>query len=278
MHLGYNTNGMAHHELFDAVRLLAEIGYRSVAITIDHNALPPYASDLKEKVESLRRLLERLGMRSVIETGARFLLNPREKHEPTLISADPAGRARRVEFYRHAVRCAARLGSDCVSLWSGALRDAVSRRQALDRLVEGLQKVLHYAAKQGVVVGFEPEPGMLVDSMPRYQELLGRIDAANLRLTLDVGHLQCQGELPLADVIRRWAPRLVNVHLEDMQAGVHEHLMFGEGQIDFPPVLQALAEAGYNGGVHVELSGHSRLAPEAARRAFAFLSPILERL
>ena len=42
MFLGYNTNGLAHHDLFDAVELLAEIGYRGVAITIDHNALPPH--------------------------------------------------------------------------------------------------------------------------------------------------------------------------------------------------------------------------------------------
>ena len=41
MLLGYNTNGLAHHDLFDAVELLADIGYRSVAITIDHNAIPP---------------------------------------------------------------------------------------------------------------------------------------------------------------------------------------------------------------------------------------------
>ena len=44
MYLGYNTNGLAHHDLFDAVELLAEIGYRGVAITIDHNALPPQRS------------------------------------------------------------------------------------------------------------------------------------------------------------------------------------------------------------------------------------------
>ena len=43
MHLGYNTNGMAHHDLFDAVELLADIGYQSVAITIDHTALSPNA-------------------------------------------------------------------------------------------------------------------------------------------------------------------------------------------------------------------------------------------
>ena len=44
MLIGYNTNGMAHHDLFDAVRLLADIGYGGVAITIDHTALPPYGT------------------------------------------------------------------------------------------------------------------------------------------------------------------------------------------------------------------------------------------
>ena len=48
--------------------------------------------------------------------------------------------------------------------------------------------------------------------------------------------------------------------------------MFGEGEIDFPPILQALAEVGYTGGVYVELSRHSHEGPAAARRAFEFLN------
>jgi L-ribulose-5-phosphate 3-epimerase len=32
-----------------------------------------------------------------------------------------------------------------------------------------------------------------------------------------------------------------------------------------------MAEVGYSGGVHVELSRHSHEGPEAARRAFEFL-------
>lgn len=278
MLLGYNTNGMAHHDLFDAVTLLAEIGYGSVAITIDHGVLAPYGKHVRTQIGRMRRLLARLEMRSVIETGARFLLDPVKKHEPTLISANWGGRQRRIDFYQRAIDWAAELGSDCVSLWSGALRGSVSRQRALDWLVEGLGEVLEYAAGQGVTIGLEPEPGMLIDNMARYEELLGRVGAANLDLTLDVGHLQCQGELPIEDFIRRWAPRLVNVHLEDMRRGRHEHLMFGDGQIDFPPVLRALAEAGYNGGIHVELSRHSHEAPQAARRAFEFLHPIMEKL
>ena len=73
------------------------------------------------------------------------------------------------------------------------------------------------------------------------------------------------GETPIAAHIRQHQTRLANVHIEDMRRGVHEHLMFGEGEIDFPPVLAALAEVGYDRGVYVELSRHSHEAPEAAR-------------
>jgi len=298
MYLGYNTNGFAHHDLFDAVELLAEIGYRGVAVTIDHNALPPGEPDAPTKIKRLRGFLEERGMRSVIETGARYLLDPRVKHEPTLLSDD---RRRRIDFYRYAIDCAAELGSDCVSIWSGALhgngaqppsavqdrqkrpRAAVlqgeqwpgaavqQRERAMDRLIDGLGEVLDYAARRGVPVGFEPEPGMLIDTLAAFEELAGRIGRDDLRLTLDVGHLHCQGETPIDEHVRRWASRLVNVHLEDMRAGVHEHLMFGEGEIDFSPVLGALAASGYSGGVYVELSRHGREAPDAARKAFEFL-------
>ncbi len=277
MLLGYNTNGLAHHDLLDAIVLLGEIGYRSVAITIDHGALAPDSPETPGQLQKVRRMLRTLGMRSVIETGARFLLDPREKHEPTLVSSDAAARARRVEFYKHAIRCAVELESDCVSLWSGVPERLVPRDLATGWLVQGLKEVLDYGAGRGMLVAFEPEPGMLIDSMARYEELLRLVDAPNFKLTLDVGHLQCRGEVPIPDFIRRYGPRLANVHIEDMRAGVHEHLMFGEGEIDFAGVLQALAEVGYQGGVHVELSRHSREAPEAARRAYEFLSPLMER-
>jgi sugar phosphate isomerase/epimerase len=135
--------------------------------------------------------------------------------------------------------------------------------------------LLRFAAEQGVRVGFEPEPGMFIDTQNRWAELLARSDHPQLALTLDIGHLHCQREWPLTDQIRHWGSRLANVHIEDMRAGVHEHLMFGEGEIDFPVVLRALAETGYAGGVHVELSRHSHDAPQAARKAYDFLSPLM---
>jgi sugar phosphate isomerase/epimerase len=275
MLLGYNTNGFAHHDPYEAVELLAEIGYRSVAITLDHGPLNPYDVDFYRNAKRMRQLLDRFGMRSVIETGARFLLDPRVKHEPTLVSEDPAGRRRRIEFLCRAIDAAAQLKSDCVSLWAGVLHDRIDDEAVLERLVAGLREVVDYASEREVAVGFEPEPGMAIDTMASFERLCERLEQPQLCLTLDVGHLHCLGETPIAEQIRRFAPRLVNVHLEDMRAGVHDHLMFGEGEIDFPPVFAALADVGYAGGIHVELSRHSHMAPEAARRAFEFLNPMM---
>ena len=71
--------------------------------------------------------------------------------------------------------------------------------------------------------------------------------------------------------IRKWKDVLWNVHIEDMKRGVHDHLMFGDGEIDFPPVLAALDEVGYRGLVAVELPRHSHAAPNVASRSIAFL-------
>jgi len=54
--------------------------------------------------------------------------------------------------------------------------------------------------------------------------------------------------------------------------------MFGEGAVDFPIAIAALTTAGYSGGLHVELSRHSHEGPTAARRAYEYLTPLLNKI
>lgn len=278
---GYNTNGFPHHRPADALAVLAEIGYRSVAITVDHHCLDPWSPRIEEKLARMRDLLDEQGLRCVIETGARFLLDPRMKHEPTLVTESPSGRARRIDFLRRCVDFAAALGADAVSFWSGILRDGAPEDVAFERLADGCCAVLRHARERNIRLAFEPEPGMFIETMEQYARLAALVDeraegegAALFGLTLDIGHLHCVEAEPIPEHLRRWREKLFNVHIEDMRKGVHEHLMFGEGTIDFPPVLATLVAIGYAGGVHVELSRHGHDAPEAARRAFAYLSQL----
>jgi sugar phosphate isomerase/epimerase len=275
LRLGYNTNGFAFHRWTDALELLADLGYESVAITLDHHCLDPYSSGLSQEVARMGAELSRLRLASVIETGARFLLNPREKHEPTLMAASADERAVRIDFLKRAVDIACDLGSDAVSFWSGVLRESISPEAALVRLSQGCAEVIDHAAARGMNLGFEPEPGMFIERFSQFQRLLAEVDAPVFGLTIDIGHVHCVEEGPIADHLRQWAPKLFNVHIEDMRKGVHEHLRFGEGEIDFAPVMRALSEIGYSGGVHVELSRHGHMAPDVARESIDFLRALL---
>jgi sugar phosphate isomerase/epimerase len=254
---------------------LADLGYESIAVTLDVGPLNPYAPEWFENLAELDALLKQRRLASVIETGARFLLDPERKHFPTLLTPDEDGRERRVAFLRTAIDTAEYLGSDAVSLWSGALPEGMTEQAAYARLAVDLEDLLKYAAERAVTLAFEPEPGMFIDTMARFAELVEWVDAPNFKLTLDVGHLHCQGETPIAAYIDGWSTRVANVHIEDMRSGVHEHLQFGEGEMNFPPILQALREAEYRGGLHVELSRHSHDAQNAARKAYEFLKPLL---
>jgi sugar phosphate isomerase/epimerase len=270
MFFGYNTNGFAHHGLEDTLAILSDLGYEGVALTLDYQVLNPYAPDLEGRVQALQLRLQQLGLGCVIETGARFLLDPWHKHQPTLLSSDPDERLYRLNFLRRAVLIAVILGAECVSFWSGSPTDRTSPEEHFRRLVNACQELSDYGAERGVGLAFEPEPGMFIDTMERFALLHRAVNHPAFGLTLDIGHLHCQGE-DIADNLRRWRDQLRNIHIEDMKRGVHEHLMFGEGEIDFAPVLRTLREIDYPHGVYVELSRHSHDSVNTARRALEFL-------
>jgi ribosomal protein S12 methylthiotransferase accessory factor len=261
LRFAYNTNGLSHHRLDDALAFVADTGYDGVALTLDTNHLDPYAPDLEGRTAALRERLDALGLGTVIETGARYLLDPRAKHEPTLVSADPA---RRIDFLRRCVDVAAALDSECVSFWSG-----IGPPERWGQLVDGVGQVLAYARERGVVAALEPEPGMLVEDLDDLARLRGELPA--LPLALDVGHLLVTQEREPVAAIHEHAGLLATVTVEDMARGEHVHRMFGEGDLDLPPVLAALEVIGWRGLVCVELSRDAHRAHEVVPAALSAL-------
>lgn len=271
MLLGYNTNGFTSHALDDALRVIGGLGYRSVAITLDHAALDPYAAGLDREIERVAALLRELDLVPVIETGARFLLDPWRKHRPTLMDHEDADRRRRADFLARAIDIAGRLGAPVVSLWSGAVPAAADPADvaALDaRLAAGLVPLCRRAAEAGVVLGLEPEPGMHVAAMADFDRIEAAVDHPALKLTLDVGHAHLTEE-DAVETVRRYGPRIANVHLEGMRRPVHDHLLPWDGDLDLLAVLRALEGVWYQGPATFELSRHSHDAVEVARRAIA---------
>ena len=274
MRLSYGTNGFTDHRLPDALEIIAELGYEGVALTLDHQHLDPFSPGLAERVAQTAAQLERLGLGVVVETGARYVLDPWRKHEPTFLSAE--GAEQRANHIHDAIDVAVDLGGDTVHLWSGALPPGTPEDVAWERLVSGLAPVLEHAEQAGVRLAFEPEPGMFVSRLDGVRELRARMgDPAALVATVDVGHAVVNEELPPHECIRVAGDLVAHVQIEDMRRGVHEHLEFGDGEVDVAASLRALLDIGYDGLVSVELTRHSHDAPAVARRSMEALRTAL---
>ena len=285
--LGYNTNGLAFHRPGDALDLVADLGYEAVAITPDVGALDPFCLSSAE-VQATRARLGDLGLAVAIESGARFVMDPRRKHRPTLLEDAKIDRARRIDFYFRCIDLAVELGAGVVSLWAGAIPEGPSASTAqtleadpehplLDRLASGLAEVLARARTADVRIAFEPEPGMFIERPVGFQTLISHMGSAadDLGLTLDVGHCVVTGDEPVSDVIHEFASRLIHVHMDDCPKGVHSHVPFGEGDLDLHDTLAGLSSCGFEGIAAVELSRDSHRAPDAARHALAAIRAAL---
>ncbi len=71
-------------------------------------------------------------------------------------------------------------------------------------------------------------------------------------LVFDSGHAAMRGGDPVA-VARQMLPRLLHTHLHDNHGARDEHLVPGDGRIDWSALLRQLSDGGYRGALLLEL-------------------------
>ena len=268
---GYVSHGLLDHSLDQALELLSTAGYQALGITLGPTHLDPWRTSEKDW-EVLREKLGKFSLLPSIETGGRFLLDPQRKHWPSLASSSEEGRKARQVLYLRAIDIAAVIGAPVVSLWSGS-NDVPGREaeEVTSALVETLLPVLDHAESRQVRIGFEPEPGMWIESLQDWQRLRQQIDHPALGLTIDLGHLGVtEANDPLGS-LKAVVDEVIHVHVDDCRNRQHEHLPLGEGELDLPALIGVLTENGYSGQLLVELSRDSHRAPELVEQSMRYL-------
>jgi len=129
MRIGYHTNGMTQHGLFEGLKLLAETGFKSVALNIDHGWLAPNDHDVKANVQNVRSLLKNHSMSCVVEAKANYLIDSKHRNFPTLMEHDPGLVESRMRYLKYCVDVAAELEADCMSMRSGAKPEGLTYEQ-----------------------------------------------------------------------------------------------------------------------------------------------------
>lgn len=110
--------------------------------------------------------------------------------------------------------------------------------QWLERSVATWKEMAGRAAAHGVTVRlenvYETEPEMFL-------ELLGRVDAANLQVCLDVGHLFAFGGGDWSHWLNTLAPVVGQLHLHDNHGDADAHLALGAGIVPLAEILRFFA-------------------------------------
>ncbi|MBM3471038.1 MAG: sugar phosphate isomerase/epimerase [Armatimonadetes bacterium] len=200
-----------------------------------------------------------------IGTGQAFL-----RDGLSLSSADAGVRLAAATRLLGHVRLAARLDSLVII---GLIRGRAEGGQAAtaSRFLEGIGPVLDAAASAGVRLVIEPinryETDFLV-TVEETLEVIGASGAPHLGVLADTFHMNIE-EVTIGGALAAAGPRLWHVHVADSNRWAP-----GLGHLDFPSIVNALRQCGYEGFLSAEIL--PRPDPEtAARQVESFMRPIV---
>ncbi len=147
-----------------------------------------------------------------------------------------------------------------------------TRRQAWKWSQEALKQIADFAAKNDVTMVIEPTPHdtNLCESSYDAIELMEDVNHPNVKLMFDTFHAFYRHEVP-TDYVYEMGKNLKHIHISD-----NDRLPPGQGVGDWPSLIGALREVGYDGYLTMETGFHSRgIEPDYdARQAYEFLKPL----
>jgi len=128
--------------------------------------------------------------------------------------------------------------------------DIANKRTELELLKIGLDKVVNYADKKGIVINLEPinryECTLLNSCAETYEFILQMGNPKNLGILYDTFHSNIE-DADMFETLVQIGKKISHVHFSDSNRRLP-----GEGHIDFPRIIKTLKGIGYNGYVSIE--------------------------
>jgi sugar phosphate isomerase/epimerase len=225
-----------------------------------------FRSFAPEDVDPIQRVMEETGQISSMMC-----------FSPDFTHPDPDERARQVERQKAAIDLTVSLGAKHCRTLSGQRYPEMTRREGIERTVEGIRRSLEYAEQQGVVLCMENHYKDGLWKYPEFAqpediflEIVGQIDSPYFGVQYDPSNATVGGFDPVA-FLEKVKHRVVTMHasdrylapgatLEDLKsadgaAGYSDklkHGVTGKGLNDFDAIFRTLASVGFDGWISVE--------------------------
>ena len=219
--------------------LLAEIsraGFKNIEVFC---ALPHFNYGEAQAVRQLADSLQEYGLmlHSMHSPTRRDLAPGRESGFP--ISISDAERVRRldaVDEVKRALEVAERVSFRYLIQHIGHSRQPADGR-SFDAAFNSLEHLAVFAKHRGVTIALENTPGEF-GSAASLQQFVKETHLKDLRFCFDIGHAHIAGGV--AAGLEAMQGRIVTTHLHDNRGEKDEHLLPGEGTIDWDSAVRAL--------------------------------------
>jgi L-ribulose-5-phosphate 3-epimerase len=172
--------------------------------------------------------------------------------------SDPSAevRAQAVATLREAIVTAGRVGADTVLLVPGKVNDPKHENwdQVWERSQAGVRACLKDAEAARVVIAIETVGNDFITKPEHLVRYVDEFESPHVGAYFDCSNMLRYG-VSSADWIRRLGKRMVKFDFKGYSVAQGAQTKIGEGDENWPEVLRALAEIGYDGWATSEVSG-----------------------
>jgi len=260
------TGMYAELSLVDALGTLHACGWRAFDISTEHLVAIEKGNDPDALADEAKAYIRAQG------------LSAPQSH--ALLSADVAhpDRQRRegdLDRLETHVDLSARLGVRNIVVHPGGryAQTQADRASIRGLNIEAFRRLGDFAGERNVRICMEnmpfTEPGFVTSA--EILELLGLIDHSAIGINIDTSHAH-MSKVDVVRLVRELGPHLAGTHISDNNTSGDQHLIPGGGTIDWPGVMDAFREVGYDGIFNLEIPGERHADPglRHLRACFAF--------
>lgn len=274
MILGYSTNAFVRFSVLEAVEKIGRLGFRGVEIMCDRPHLypPDYG---EENLTRLKTVIDDQGLK-VTNLNSFTLFAVGDTYLPSWIEPQEERREIRIQHTLECLKVADFFGCKNISVPPGGPVGEISREKAMTLFHRGLERVAPLAQELDIKILVEPEPDLLMENTREFKEFIVDVKSPAIGVNFDIGHFFCAGEDPRVafEELFEW---IGHVHLEDIAPDrVHNHLILGQGAIQFTEIFQTMLRLGYQGDVSLELYPYVDAPEEAGRESLEYLQTLLQ--
>lgn len=250
MKIGYRTVSFSDRSIEDALDVIAEAGYNAVELCLENPDLNPETL-ATERVRELRQRCESNGLSiaAVSYHGIEDQLEVRRQRTYKAIDLLP-------EFGAKVFVVASR-------------REEPARLPAQwEEAIDLYRELATLCQQKDCRLAVEPQPGLVIRSAEDLVKMLRQCNHPNLSANLDLAHAACTAD-DLSWAIFQLGERLVHVHVADVVNREHQHLLPGEGDVDFDEVHDILDRIQYDGPLVIDIPRPEGDAEAVCREALS---------